>query len=313
MTNELLVLAPEASLYASLLRSRNLPDLNVRLAKTPEAGKRHVADAAIILGLPAWVAGLLPAAKKLKWVQSIFAGVDALCRPGLRTDYRLTGVKDFFGPLISEHVFAFVLALERHLFEIRGNQKKSLWRDIPYRSLSELTIGVCGLGSIGGCVAATAAHFGMTVLGFRQSPQKVEGVETVFCPPDLSAFLKPLDYLVLTLPLTRDTRCLIARDALSFMKPSSVVINVGRGGLINEPDLIVALEEKRIRAAVLDDFENEPLSPSSPLWQMENVLITPHNAGKSFPQAIAGIFCDNYRRFCADAPLRFQIDFTRGY
>jgi phosphoglycerate dehydrogenase-like enzyme len=311
--HELLLLSPEATRYESLLRKHRLPNLHIRLAETAEAGQRHVANATIIFGHPAWVARLLESAGRLQWVQSTFAGVDALCRPGLRTDYRLTGVKGVFGQLISEYVFAYVLAIERRLFEARDHQKKQLWCDTDYRSLSGLTIGVCGLGSIGSHVAATAAHFGMKVLGFRQTPKTVEGVETVFCPPHLSGFLKPLDYLVLTLPHTRDTHHLISRDALSAMKPSSVVINVGRGGLVHEPDLIAALQEKKIRAAVLDVFETEPLPAASPLWEMENVLITAHNAAKSFPEAVVTIFCENYLRFCANEPLQFQIDFNRGY
>ena len=124
---------------------------------------------------------------------------------------------------------------------------------------------------------------------------------------------KGLDYLVLVLPNTPETRHFIDRKALSLMKKSAVLINVGRGSTVDEPALIDALQHNRIDGAVLDVFEKEPLSQDSPMWTLPNVLITPHTAAYSFPKQIAAIFCQNYERFLANKPLLYVVDVQRGY
>ncbi len=312
--NKLLILTKKAKAYETLLRNRNLPDLELYPAESPDQGRRFIGDSNIILGVPMMVAELLAEAEQLLWVQSTYAGIESLCAPGLRTDYLLTGVKGVFGPLMSEYVFAYILAFERHLFEIRQNQKKSFWKDIPYRSLKGLTIGICGLGSIGLHIAETAFCFGMRVRGLRRSRVvDVPKTEKVYPSAELHDFLKALDYLVITLPDTFETRRLFTIDIIQKMKPSAVLINIGRGAVVVENDLIHALQTQTIRGAILDVFEDEPLSKTSPLWNMPNVIVTPHNAGISFPADIVKIFCDNYKRFLNKRPLKYAVDFKKGY
>jgi phosphoglycerate dehydrogenase-like enzyme len=311
--HRLLVTTRRNQHYLDLLRAADLPDLTIVEAGTLDEGRSRVADCDLILGEPGRVAPILDAAEKLVWVQSTFAGVETLCAPGLRRDYRLTGVKGIFGLLMSEYVFAYILALERRLFELRNQQERHEWRDCGYRRLRELTLGICGLGDIGRHIAATANHFGMYVVGYKRTPGHIESARQVFSGDQWGTFLSLCDYLVLVLPDTSETRGLIDITALKQMKPSAVIINIGRGSSIVEKDLVRALAEKTIRAAVLDVFESEPLPAQSSLWKLPNLYISPHNAGRSFADDIVPIFCDNYRRFLAGTPLRFGVDFDKGY
>lgn len=311
--NRLLILTTDADDYSSLLCDSHLQDLEILSCSREEDARGVIQNCTIVLGDPAMVATVLDHARSLRWVQSTFAGIDPLCEKGLRRDYVLTGVKGIFGPLISEYVFAYVLALERYLFETRENQRNKSWIVMPYRSLRTLTMGVCGLGSVGERVARTAAHFGMRVLGFKRTPTDCPYVEKVYTGSSFGEFLESLDYLVVALPRTLDTNRLIDSTALSKMKSSAVLINIGRGNAVVESDLVDALRDGTIRAAVLDVFGQEPLPPDGALWELSNAFITPHNSALSFPEDIVPVFCDNYRRFLDNQPLQYVVDFERGY
>jgi phosphoglycerate dehydrogenase-like enzyme len=311
--NKLLIISDNASEYASYLQDYDLPCVEICVARNMDAAESFIDQANIILGKPAMTAPLLERATKLEWLQSTFAGIEPFCAAGLRNDYILTGVKDVFGPLMSEYVFAYLLALERHLFSTRDNQHKKLWQAIPYRSLSELTIGICGLGSIGQAIANTAAHFRMRVLGLSRSATPVPSIDEVFATSEITDFASQVDYLVVVLPGTPQTTGLINREVFQAMSTESVLVSVGRGASIDEASLTRAMRNRDIRAAVLDVFNTEPLSKDSPLWEMDNVFITPHNAAISFASDIAAIFQQNYHRFISGQPLNYVIDFKRGY
>ncbi|UCF84969.1 MAG: D-2-hydroxyacid dehydrogenase [Desulfobacteraceae bacterium] len=311
--NRLLILSRDSTLYAEVIKRLDFTDLELNACDSIDAAKKRIEHCNIILGEPTRIAPILKGAKRLQWVQSAFAGVEALLGPGKRTDYVLTGVKDVFGPLMSEYVFAYILALERHIFEVYENQKERVWKKIPYKSLQGKLIGICGLGSIGRHIAQTAKHFEMKVWGFKRSYEEVPEVDRVFTARDFTAFLSNPDYIVLTLPSTPETLHLIDYDAFNAMKRSAILISIGRGNVVSESSLARALEAKLIRGAVLDVFEEEPLLEASPLWALPNVLITPHNSGFSFPKNVVKIFAENYRRFVKKKPLKHSVDFSRGY
>jgi len=218
-----------------------------------------------------------------------------------------------FGALIGEYVMAYVFALERQLFRMRKNQLERRWQPLGYRPAKDIRLGIVGLGSIGRELALTAAHFGIRVTGLNRSGRPCDAVEKVHTADDMGAFLAELDYVVLTLPATPHTRHFINAAALRLMKPSAVLINVGRGSSIIEADLVQALRDGVIGGALLDVFENEPLAGDSPLWLMPNVFITPHTSAISFPEEIARVFIDNYQRFCRGERLRHVVDFELGY
>ena len=311
--NRLLILATEPAKYSSLIKAAKLPNLEIQSTQDHESAQDLLAGCNIILGEPNLVTGVLGRAKALEWVQSSWAGVDHLCQPGLRRDYVLTGVKDIFGPLISEYTIAYLFAFERGLFTMRSNQLQKCWKPLSYRPAREITLGIVGLGSIGACLARMASQFGIRVTGLSRSGIPCDKVEKVYASDDFAGFVAEPDYIVLTLPDTIKTKHFIDADKLSLMKPTAVLMNVGRGSLINESDLVTALRKGAIGGAVLDVFENEPLTPDSPLWTLPNVYITPHTAAKSVPEDIVGVFVENYKRFTQGKILAHVIDFDLGY
>ncbi len=311
--NCLLILTRDPDPYVRLIAALDLADLDVKACRTPQEAWAYVEACNIILGEPDRIVPLLGDARRLAWIQSTFAGVEALVASPQRTDYILSRVEGIFGPLMSEYVFAYILALERNLFQTHENQKNRDWQDMPHRSLTGLLLGICGLGSIGRHIARTAGCFGIKVWGYRRSGEPVPGVDRVFARPGFTEFLSCPDYVVITLPNTPETVHLFDDTAFEAMKPSAVLINVGRGTVVSEHSLVRALAQQQIRGAVLDVFEQEPLPEENPLWGLPNVLLTPHNSAYSFPKDVVPIFAENYRRFTAGRPLRYVVDFDKGY
>ena len=311
--NSILILDKDAPTYLAELELQNLADHDISATSELEEALEMVEQADIIFGQPALIADVLSNAGRLRWVQSTFAGVEPLCRKGLRTDYQLTGVKDIFGTLMREYVLGYILARERSLFKTYENQQHKVWHRIKYRSLADITIGIVGLGSIGKSIAGAADHFDMRVLGMKRTEDEIDGIERLFLPDQIDEFLPQLDYLLLVLPDTPESRNFITRKELGLMKKEAVVINVGRGVTIDQNDLIDALATRQIGGAILDVFDEEPLPPDNPLWRMENVIVTPHNSAYSFPTQVTKIFTENYHRFIEGRPLRYQVDFERGY
>lgn len=315
--NKLTIISAEAEKYTALIEQQKLPELSISLFTEPDAAARaQVAQSDILMGLPAYLAAVLDDAQQLKWVQSTSAGVEELCAEGVRRDYRLSNVKEVFGPIMSEYVFAYILALERNILEFHQHQQKKewvQWDHYPYRRLSDLTLGVIGVGSIGKHIAMTGKHFGMRVLGMKRSAEPVSGVDEMYQLDQLVEFLPQLDYLVMVLPSTKETKHFVDNEFLALMRADSVFINVGRGSTVDESALLAALQQGRIKNAVLDVFEEEPLSVASSLWQQPGTLLTPHISALSFPEHIATIFVDNYQRYLRGETLSNMVDFERGY
>ncbi len=313
MDNRLLILSRSAAVYADLIDRLRFPDLEVIACRSADEAAPYLGRCTIVLGEPAPIARVVMRAKKLTWVQSTYAGVEELLRPGARSDYILTGVKGIFGPFMSEYVIGYILALERHFFTAYRNQLDRSWRHLPYKGLRGRLIGICGLGSIGRHLARTAGHFGLRVWGYRRTARPVPEAEQVFSGPEFGRFLSQPDFIVNILPSTPATVGLFDESAFRTMKPTAVLINIGRGDAVVEKALIRALQQGVIGGAVLDVFEQEPLPAESPLWSLPNVLITPHNSAFSFPADIVKVFADNYRRFSKGEPLLYRVDFERGY
>jgi phosphoglycerate dehydrogenase-like enzyme len=309
----LLILSEDAGAYAEQI-GRELPaGIELRAAGDFESARPFLPEAEIILGEPPLLAPALADAKSLRWVQSTFAGVDALMRPGLRRDYLLTGVKGVFGPLMSEYVFGWLLAIERDLFPLHEQQQRRIWASRPYRSLRGLTLGIAGLGSIGSHIASTAKAFGMRVVGLRRSKEEAPGLDRTYATSELKSFLGDCDHVVLVLPATPETHHLIDAEALTAMQPHAILINVGRGSVVDEAALAGALSRRVIAGAVLDVFEREPLPPESPLWSAPGCFVTPHVAAYSFPAEIGALFLENLRRWVEGRPLLHVVHFELGY
>jgi len=211
------------------------------------------------------------------------------------------------------------LSLARSIPNASASVKSGKWEKKKFmgNELRAKTLGVIGLGSIGRRVAQMASALGMHVIAVREHVEKgrPEGVDAVFPPSALDEMLIQSDYVVLAAPLIASTQGLINADRLAVMKPDACLINVGRGAQVNESALVEALRARRIAGAALDVFAHEPLPADSPLWSVENLLITPHTAGltEKLWQRHYELFSDNLRRYLARQPLRFVVDKQKGY
>jgi len=265
---------------------------------------------------------LIVSAPRLRWVQQWGAGADWLLRyPEARDrDFILTNASGVHAIPITEHILAFMLSFARQLHHAVRAQQRQEW-DRPQRAgfssqepifeLCDRTLLLIGVGAIGQRTAQAASALGMHVLGIRRNPERrVPGVEAMYGPEQLLSVLPEADFVVLTVPLTPETRGMIGEPELRAMKPEAYLLNIGRGGTIQEEFLVRALQEGWIAGAGLDVFESEPLPSYSPLWQMNNVIITPHYAGLTprYEQRALGIFFDNLARYVAGEPLTNVVD-----
>ena len=214
---------------------------------------------------------------------------------------------------MSEYILGYLLAYERRIFQRLEDQKNKRWDDSDTGTLRGKTIGLLGVGSIGAEVARTAKFFGMTVHGYTFSSETSSDVDKYYHGNDLLEFATGLDYLVNILPNTKDTRKIINDELLNVLPSRALVINVGRGPAVDESALLEALHQNKIAGAVLDVFEKEPLPKDHPFWTTPNLLITFHTAAPSLPEDIAKIFIENYKLFIEGKPLKYQVDFEKGY
>lgn len=261
-------------------------------------------------------------APNLRWLQQWGAGADWLLRyPAVAaSDLIVTSGSGVHAIPISEHILALMLALGRNLHRAIRHQIEHRWQSVgDWHQLFELankTMLLVGVGAIGERTAEVATALGMRVIGVRRDPaQTVPGVAAMYAPAQLPELLPEADFVVLTIPLTAETKHLIGEREFQLMKPSAYLINIGRGGTVDEAALIEALRSGRLAGAGLDVTEQEPLPADSPLWDLENVIITAHYAGATphYDERALPIFLENLRRYVADEPLINVVDKTLGY
>ena len=263
-------------------------------------------------------------AKKLRWIHSPAAAVHQLIFPELvNSDIVLTNAREVHGPVVAEHVIALIFALAKKIPRSVRLQEKHvwgqqiLWDELPrVREVAGATMGLIGLGSIGRVLTKNAKAVGMRVIAAREHPEKGgEGADAIFGPSQVDEIFRQADYVVLAAPITDNTKAIANAESLALMKPDACLINVGRSPLVNEPSLAAALREKKIGGAALDVFPKEPLAPDSPLWDVPNLLITPHTAAltdKLWERHYA-LFSENLRRYLTSEPLLSVVDKQKGY
>ena len=294
--------------------------VNILRAPEPEDRVSLVPEAEVWLG---WGFGpeQFRAAGKLRWIQITSAGVNRLLFEELRqSDVIVTNASGVYSISMAEQVLGMMLALTRRLHTCVREQSAGRWPGPAVRGklevLEEKTCVVLGMGSIGTEIARRAKAFGMTVVGIRRNPsEKPDFVDDLVGPEGMDEALARADFLTIALPLTEKTRHIIDAQALSLMKPSAYIFNVGRGALIDEPALVQALQDGRLAGAGLDVFEKEPLPEDSPLYEMANVIITPHSSGRD-PRSrdrLTNLFCQNLQRYLAGQPLLNLVDKQAGY
>lgn len=309
--------------FAERLRGE-FPQLEVVQMNSYENVEQEIADAEIMFGISLRPEQFL-AARKLRWIHSQAAAVHQFLFPELvKSDVILTNARDVHGPVVAEQVIAMMFALARQIPAAVRFQEKHVWgqeamwrgKSRP-RELAGATVGLVGLGSIGRNVAKCASALGMRVIAAREHPEKEKPqyVDEVLPSSKLLDLLARSDYVVLSTPVTPETTGMIGTKQLAAMKPDACLINVGRGPLIDDPALIDALRKHKIGGAALDVFDQEPLPSDSPLWDLENLLITPHTAGMSDKmwERHYALFSENLRRYSSGQPLLGLVDKHGGY
>ena len=299
----------------------------VRAAATERRWAELLARADVLYGIPgntgAELVETLRSAPRVRWVQARSAGAgeqlgDAIALdPARLRDVAVTSVSGIHAGPLAEFALLGLLAFAKRLPELARDKAGRAWPDVKptMRVLAGRTVLVVGLGEIGLEVARLAGAFGMHVVGVRRTAEAVPGVDEVATPDRLTELAARADALVVTLPLTEATTGLVDRGALAALRPGAVVVNVGRGAVIDEAALVGGLRDGRLAGAALDVFAQEPLPPDSPLWSLDNVILSPHVAARTDDEdanAVA-LFADNLRRHLDGAPLRNVLDSERLY
>jgi phosphoglycerate dehydrogenase-like enzyme len=259
------------------------------------------------------------AAPRLRWIQLTSAGADRLLNSGfVEQGITVTTVSGLHATPIGEFIIGAMLQWAKGAPRTMRAQVKHEWTRFAPTELHGKTVGIVGIGHIGAEAGRLAKAFGCRVLATRRSatgPTSEAYADEILPPGGLPRLLAEADYIVLCVPLTGDTRGLIGERELRMMKPTAFLINIARGAVIVEPALIEALRSGWIAGAALDVFEQEPLPADSPLWDLENVILTPHISGgtERYNRRATDIFAANLRRYLDDAPLENVVDPARGY
>ncbi|MFH1462174.1 MAG: D-2-hydroxyacid dehydrogenase [bacterium] len=259
----------------------------------------------------------LDKAKNLKWIHSFSAGVDGILTPQVASSAVLLSNSSGVHPVpISEHVLCFLLSFARKFNITFRQQLEKKWQRIE--TLTELrgkAVLVIGLGNIGREVIRLCKCLGLKTMGVDRNKNELDSLDEFHSPENLPEILPNADFVVLCLPHTKETHHFLNKEKLERMKKEAILINIGRGGVVNEEELIQALKDGRIAGAGLDVTEKEPLPEESPLWDMEQVIITPHHSGWSekYMDRAIDIFCQNLKNFLEGKPLSSLVDKTKGY
>jgi phosphoglycerate dehydrogenase-like enzyme len=274
---------------------------------------------------------LLARAPRLDWVHSASAGVERALTPAARErGIVITNARGVFSRPIAEYVLMMILAVSRRLPGLLELQRERTWQPLEGVELRDVTVGIVGLGSIGRAVGALATSFGCRVIAVRRRPgegaaeherddetssSREPRLDRVGGSDFLPELLAESDFVVLAAPLTPETQNMIDADALASMKPGAWLINIARGALVDDRALLSALRDGAIGGAVLDTFRDEPLPPSSPFYDLANVIVTPHtswSSGRVLDRSVE-LFCDNLRRYAAGEALLNVVDPSAGY
>ena len=306
MVNILVLLTlpePIRSQYRDRLRKR-FPEVAIDLVDHHSKVGPYIATTdALVTFAPMLSAHVLASATRLKWVQALGTGVDNLIdQPTLREDVIVTNMRGIHGAPVAEAALAGMLALARGLPRALRAQNERQWQRFPAQLLHDKTVGVFGVGQIAEALAPKCKAFGMRVVGVTSSPRELAGFDRMYRREELARVVGDFDFLVLLTPLTAATRNSIDAGIFASMKPTSYLINLARGGIVDEPALIEALAKGSIAGAALDVFNQEPLPADHPFWSMPNVIITAHQGG----------FCDVYIDYALPTVETNMERFLRG-
>lgn len=301
---------------------KEMPTAEVVRAVDVKAKEREIRDCQIIAaggsGIPT---DILKTAENLQWIQAWSAGVNHFTKPDLvqfliDNNIKLTTTSGIHGNIIAEHVMGMVISFSRSLMQLYQQQKNNVWRKIKVSQLEGKTMAVIGVGSIGLEIAERAKAFKMKTIGIKRTVNNsLPYIDELYSNDELLTVLNRSDYVVVTLPLTDETTAMFSEDEFNAMKKTAYFINIGRGQVVDEEEMILALEEGKIAGAGLDVFEKEPLPGDSPLYRLDNVLLTPHISGvfPDYNKKAVKVFIDNLNRYKQGKELINLVDYNRGY
>lgn len=298
MKMNLLILDSQAEEYRRALEPE-FPELVIRACKTENEVGDFIEKAKFLLTFN--ISDLLiRKAVNLEWIQALGTGVDAILGlPSLPKGVLVTSTRGIHGPQMSELAVLLMLALTRRFPDTVRNQDKSVWDRWPAELLWKKKVGIFGLGAVGEEIALRCKAFGMTVYGINRSGRGVDAIDRMFGLDGLLTVAREVDYFIVAVPLTPETRGMVGAEVVSAMKPTAFLLNLARGPVVDEKALIRALESRTIAGAGLDVFDEEPLPQSHPFWKMTNVIVTPHVGGTStfYVSQVLPIFRENLRRY----------------
>jgi phosphoglycerate dehydrogenase-like enzyme len=298
------------------------PGVTVKIAKTADALGSAVNDASVLFnwtGSKSDVGQILKSAPRLEWIHAMYAGLDRSLFPELiESPITLTNGSGVFSQSLGEFVILGVLYFAKDVPRRMRAKSAHRWDVFDTLEISKQTLGIVAHGDIGRAVAWRAKALGMRVLALRRNPAPRPGdehVDRVFAAADLHAMLPECDYVAVTAPLTPETTAMIGKAEFDRMKPSAVILNVGRGPVIDEAAMIDALRTNRIRGAALDVFDVEPLPPDNPLWSLDNVFMTAHCADhvEGWVESAVQFFLEQFSRWRNGQPLRNVVNKSAGY
>ena len=294
-------------------------ELYAPLAASTEEVQTHLADAEALAGFPRDLAEIsLAFAPRLKWIHSFSAGMEKVLTPELKaSDVIVSNSSGVHAIPIAEYVLACIFIFAKKFYQSFQNQQEKRWQALDgMTEIRDATVLVVGLGRIGTEIAKVTAGSGMYVIAIDRSAKgKPEFVQELYSTEQMEQVLPKADYVVLSLPATVETHHLFDMEKFRIMKKSAVLINIGRGELIHEQELIEALRQNVIAGAALDVMEIEPLPHDSPLWKMENVVITPHHSShtKKRMDRTVDLFCENIQAYLRGEQLSNFVDKQKGY
>lgn len=296
-------------------------DKNIKVTAVSNLDKQNIEKqlktADIIAGIPAVIPSI-GNTKKLKWIHTFSAGVEkVLTDEVVKSNVIVTNSSGIHAIPIAEHVLGFMLIFTRKFYDTFEKQQKKKWRaNQDLTEFREKTVLVVGLGHIGTEVARLAYCLGAKIIAVKQNiSNKPDFIHKLYKSNQLDEALPKADFVVLCLPLTSETHHIFDMKKFKLMNETAILINIGRGGVVNEKELIEALDKKIIGGAALDVTEEEPLPKDSQLWNKDNVVITPHHSGWSekYMDRAIDVFCSNLKAYLENKPLPNLVDKKRGY
>src|SRR5882672_332047 len=279
------------------------PEMSIDLVDHHSKVDPYIGSADILLTFGAHMADhVLEKGKKLKWIQALGTGVDGIVdRPPFREGVLVTNMHGLHGDSVPEAAVMLMFALARDLPRAMRNRDARKWERYPSQLLKGKTVGIFGVGAIARSLAPKCKSFGMRVVGITSSVRSMEGFDRMVHRDEIGTAVRELDFLVLLTPYTAETRGIVGEKVIGAMKPSAFLVNLARGGIVDEDALVSALREGRLAGAALDVFATEPLPEDHPLWSMDNVIVTPHLGGfhDQYAEEALPTVVENFRKFLA--------------